>query len=334
MIVLIAAIISGFVGEVYGDLFYGGEANDYYRGFTTGFSIGFVSAAIEVFYVRSQQRSWIRRVAFLPGFIVRILALTLLIRLCLTSNELLSDYLQGRPLALDFKFSEQLRDTLFSMAFVIFFLILTQFTAIIGFKRFINLVVGRYFRPVSEDRIFLFVDVVDSTNIARKLGNERFHNYLSDIFYEFDQAITQTGGEIVSYVGDAVIGTWPLGTDTAKNSRPLLALRSMLERMELQSSLFESNFSIVPEFRAALHGGTVVVGECGDSKRQVTFLGDVVNVTARIESFTKEIGQPFLASEYVITQMELPSGLKADDIGMHRLKGVEEPFRLINLRFT
>ena len=334
-VVVIATIISGFIGELYGSLVYGTDSGaNYYRGFRTGASIGFLSTVIEVYYIRSQRRSWIRRVAFLPGLIVRILVLTLLIRICLTGNELISDYLTGRPLALDFKFAQQARDTLISMLLVILFVTLSQLTSIIGFKRFINLVVGRYFRPVSEDRIFLFVDVVDSSNIARKLGNERFHDYLAEIFYQLDLAIVRTGGEIVSYVGDAVIVTWPLGDNRRKNARPLNALISMLKRMEDESGYFQSEFGIVPEIRAALHGGTVVVGECGDSRRQVTFLGDVVNMTSRIESLTKEKGESFLASQDVLSRMDIPQAVAVEDFGLQKLRGAEEPFHLKRLLFV
>jgi len=333
-IVLMSGIVSGFIGEWYGDAFYGPDSDDYLRGFRTGFSIGALSAAIEVFYVRGQRRNWLRRTAFIPGLIVRILALTLMVRICLVGNELLTDFLTGRPLKLDFNPGEQTRDTLISMLFVIFFVIITQLTAIIGFKRFINLVVGRYFRPVSEDRAFLFVDLVDSSNLARKLGNERFHNYLSEFFYQLDQAIVRTGGEIVSYVGDAVIVTWPLGLNKRRNARPLASLRSMLSRVENQRVYFEENFGVVPEFRAALHGGSVVVGECGDSRRQVTFLGDVVNMTARLEALTKETGEQFLASQEVLDRMELPLGVETKDFGSRILRGADEPFSLSLIEFS
>ena len=297
------ALFSGAIGELYVSFLYGSDGSNYFPGFRKGFSIGLISAAIEIFYVRAFRRSWIRRVAFLPGLLVRILVLTLIVRVCLVGNELLTDVLTGQPLGIERELGQEVRDTLFSMALVIAFVILSQLTSIIGLKRFINLVVGRYFRPVSEKRVFLFVDLVGSSRLARILGDQRFHEYLSEFFHELDQAIVASGGEIVSYVGDAVIVTWPLGENRNKNARCLRGLGGMLQRLKQVRAQFEDNFGEIPEFRAALHGGNVVVGECGDSRRQVTFLGDVVNLTGRMEGLTKELGETILASQYVLDQM-------------------------------
>lgn len=333
-LVLVIAVFSGFIGEIYGTLVYGADGGDYYRGFRAGFSIGLISAAIEVFYIRSYRRSWIRRVAFLPGLIVRILVLTLIIRVALVSNELLTNYLNGDPLRVEVNIREQVRDTLFSMVLVVMFVMLSQLTTIIGFKRFISLVSGRYFRPVTEKRVFLFVDLIGSSELARSLGNVRFHEYLSEFFYHLDQSIVRAGGEIVSYVGDAVIVTWPLGRDRERNARCLIALDAMLHNLESQKDEFQQEFGEVPRFRAALHGGSVVVGECGDSRKQVTFLGDVVNMTARIEEATKREGEQFLASDEIISQMEPPENVRFELFGEIELKGANEPFTMHRIVFS
>ena len=156
---------------------------------------------------------------------VRILVLTLIVRFALVGNELLTNYLQNEPLVIELDFNEQVRDTVFSMALVILFVTLSQFASLIGFRRFLNLVLGRYFRPVNEARIFMFVDLIGSSRLARRLGDVRFHEYLSEFFYTIDPAIVETDGEIVSYVGDAVIITWPLGNNPVRNSLCLVALK-------------------------------------------------------------------------------------------------------------
>lgn len=334
LVSLAIGIFSGFLGEAYGNFFYPDSTEDYYRGFRTGFFIGFVSTAIEFFYVRAVRRSWIRRVAFLPGLVVRILVLTLIVRVGLVGNGLLTYYLLGEPLVVDGDLGAQIRDTLLSMGFVVLFVILSQLSSIIGFKRFVNLVVGRYFRPISENRVFLFIDLVGSSRLARRLGNVRFHEYLSEFFYHADRAIVRTGGEVVSYVGDAVIVTWPLGDDKRRNARCLEALKVMRAEMRRQMELFETEFGVRPQFRAALHGGPVVVGECGDSRRQVTFLGDVVNMTARIEDVAKREGIQVLASQELMERIEVPPGLSVETFGAVELEGADTEFVLKQVRFA
>jgi len=331
---LVVGIFSGFIGEAYASVFYSTANETVYQGFRTGASIGFISTLIEFFYIRNVRRSWIRRVAFLPGLLVRILVLTLIVRVCLVGNDLLTQFFRGMPLVVDETVGQQMRDTLFSMLFVVTFVTLSQLSSVIGFKRFVNLVVGRYYRPVAEERVFLFVDVVGSSRLARTLGNVRFHEYLSEFFYQADAAIVRTGGEVVSYVGDAVIITWPLGNDKRRNGRCLRALKLLNERMQLASQYFENDFGVKPEFRASIHGGPVVIGECGDSRRQVTFLGDVVNMTARIEEVAKEHKEQILASLDVLKRMDIPEGIQVKEFGAVELKGADKEFVLNKVLFT
>ncbi len=339
VVVVTAAIFSGFIGWAYGAVFYGeylsaDDAADPYRGFRTGAMIGFIAAAIELYYIRSVRRSWIRRVAFLPGLLVRIVVITALIRAVLLINTGISNWLAGEPLYSDLTAGAEFRDTMFSLLFVLVFVTLSQLSAIIGFKRFVNLVVGRYFKPVAEERIFLFVDLVDSTPLARRLGDVQFHQFLSDFFYQLDMAVVRYGGEVVSYVGDCVIVTWPITGDSDRDARALRALHTMRIAIKLVSDDFRRTYGTVPAFRAALHGGPVVVGECGDSRRQVTYLGDTVNVTGRLEALGKELGVPFLISSSLASRLTAPDGMAFEPIGATRLKGLDSDTPVTRVTFA
>lgn len=97
---------------------------------------------------------------------------------------------------------------------------------------------------------------------------------------------------------------------------------------------FRENFGSSPEIRAALHGGSVVVGECGDSRRQVTFLGEVVNITSRIEGETKARDIDYLASAAILDTLELPDGICKASVGEVLLRGAETPIELYQLEFA
>jgi len=49
---------------------------------------------------------------------------------------------------------------------------------------------GKYYKPKSENRIFMFVDLNSSTTLAEKLGNERYHELLKDFFADILQRPT------------------------------------------------------------------------------------------------------------------------------------------------
>lgn len=329
------SLLSGLFGAFYASVFYA-EADrlNLFRGFRTGFMVAFLTAGFELFFIGSLRNGWLRKLPFLGALLARILIITILIRFALVFNEILSNFAKGGSFTFEEDFYDQMRDTIVSFSIVVVFVVIAQFSSLLGFHRFINLLMGRYFRPVRENRAFLFVDLKDSTGLALKLGDVRFHEYLSKFFFEADQAIVRSGGEIVSYVGDAVIVTWPLGKNPVENARPVTTLEEIVARLVEIRPEFNAEFGFSPEIRAALHGGSVVVGECGDSRRQVTFLGEAVNITSRIEGETKARDCDFLASAMILNSLELPGHVKTRSIGEVLLRGTETPIELFELRFN
>ena len=334
ILLIVISLVSGAFGAFYSTIFYAEpDRLNLMRGFRTGFVVAFLTAGFELFFVGSLRNGWLRKLPFLGALIARILIITILIRIALVGNELLSNMVRGGSFTFEEDFFDQMRDTLVSFSIVVIFVVIAQFSSLLGFRRFVNLLMGRYFRPVREQRAFLFVDLKNSTGLAFKLGDVRFHEYLSQFFFEADQAIVSTGGEIVSYVGDAVIVTWPLNDNREINANPIIALGKIVAMLKEKAPEFEKNFGSSPEIRAALHGGSVVVGECGDSRRQITFLGEVVNITSRIEGETKALDTDFLASAAILETLELPSNIQKTSVGEVMLRGAKSPIELFQLEF-
>ncbi len=335
ILLIVISLMSGAFGAFYSTIFYAEpDRLNLVRGFRTGFAVAFLTAGFELFFVGSLRNGWLRKLPFLGALIARILIITILIRVALISNELLSNLVRGGSFTFEEDFADQMRDTLVSFSIVVVFVIIAQFSSLLGFRRFVNLLMGRYFRPVRENRAFLFVDLKNSTGLALKLGDVRFHEYLSQFFFEADQAIVSTGGEFVSYVGDAVIVTWPLNDNREINANPIIALGKIVAMLKEKAPDFEKNFGSAPGIRAALHGGPVVVGECGDSRRQITFLGEVVNITSRIEGETKALDTDFLASAAILETLELPSNVQKTSVGEVLLRGAKSPIELYKLEFS
>ena len=335
ILLIVISLVSGAFGAFYSTIFYAEpDRLNLFRGFRTGFAVAFLTAGFELFFVGSLRNGWLRKLPFLGALVARILIITILIRLALVANELLSNFVRGGSFTFEEDFNDQMRDTLVSFAIVVVFVIIAQFSSLLGFRRFVNLLMGRYFRPIREERAFLFVDLKNSTGLALKLGDVRFHEYLSQFFFEADQAIVSTGGEIVSYVGDAVIVTWPLNDDRENNANAIITLGKIVTRLEEIAPDFMENFGFAPEIRAALHGGSVVVGECGDSRRQITFLGEVVNITSRIEGETKALDTDFLASSAILETLELPVDVQKSSVGEVLLRGAKSPIELFQLEFS
>ena len=87
----------------------------------------------------------------------------------------------------------------------------------IGYGVLLNFILGRYRKPREEERIFAFIDLKGSTEIAEKLGALQFHKLLYEFFHDISLSILVTKGEIYRYVGDAPGSTIDLEAEvTAK----------------------------------------------------------------------------------------------------------------------
>ena len=165
-----------------------------------------------------------------------------------------------------------------------------------------SFVTGRYHRPRLEERVFLFMDLVNSTTIAEHLGPLRFHGLLDRIAFDIADAVATYHGEIHRYVGDEIIVTWPAdrGLRDAACVRTAFAMVGGVDRRQAG---YVEDFGVKPAFHLAIHVGPVVVGEMGDLHREIVFLGDTVNTTARIEAASADTGRSVLVSQELIDQL-------------------------------
>ena len=152
---------------------------------------------------------------------------------------------------------------IFSAVFSVALNLLFSISNIIGPRTFLNLATGRYHTPVEESRFVLFVDIAGSTTLAERLGGIGIHRFLDKTFRTLTGAVVDYRGEILNYVGDEIIVTWPEEAG-AIDSRPLRCFLSMRATLERLQSKFEEEFGAAPRIRGSLHFGPVIVGEIGD----------------------------------------------------------------------
>ena len=180
-------------------------------------------------------------------------------------------------------------------------------------------IMGVYFHPKEEVRIFMFLDLNSSTTIAEKLGNVKFFNLLNDFFRDITNDILIYGGDILDYVGDEIIVSWSLkaGLD---NSYCIKCYYAIEESIESLGEDYERKYGIKPSFKAGMHCGMATIGEIGKIKKEIVFSGDVMNTTSRILSLCNEKGYSLLISEDL--KIRLPdSKYQIIELGEMVLKG-------------
>jgi adenylate cyclase len=304
---------------------------EFENGLRNGAAIGASLTALELFYVREPRGAWLRRASFVFGILDRATLYAAVIVAVLLLNRLIFGLLHGFERSnLDYFGLPLLRDAVFSFLVFLAISFVLQMRRVVGGRVLTNLLLGRYHRPVREDRVFMLVDLKGSTALADRLGDERAHALITSVFFDIDQPIQEHGGEIYSYVGDGLIVTWPLaeGIADARCLRCHLAIGAVLEA---KASAYRREFGVVPSVRVALHAGPVVAGECGDTKLSIVYLGDTLNAAARIEQTAKDLDRDCLVSEPLMQRLRVPPSLQVERLGPVGLRGRRQPMDLFAL---
>ncbi len=155
---------------------------------------------------------------------------------------------------------------------------------------------GRYFRPQREEHIFMFLDLRSSTYIAQVLGEQQYFNFIKDVIRDATPVILRHKGRIYQYVGDEITVSWWMNQGLNK----LNCIRCPMEIRKIfnhRSSYYTAQYGVVPDFKAGLHCGPVMVGEIGVVKRDIAFSGEVVGTAARIQNRCNHLEVNLLMSQ-------------------------------------
>ncbi|MGK7389235.1 MAG: adenylate/guanylate cyclase domain-containing protein [Candidatus Cyclobacteriaceae bacterium M2_1C_046] len=193
---------------------------------------------------------------------------------------------------------------------------------------FFNLLLGKYHRPKYEKRIFMFMDMRSSTEIAEELGHRNYFSMLNEIIELITEPIVNSEGEIYQYVGDEVVVTWLMERQSSEANaiKCFFAIRDLIRE---KADYFKGKYAYVPHFKAGIHCGDVTTGEIGTYKKEIVFTGDTVNTTARIQEKCSELGERILASEHLYNYMkECTPYYTFREISEMNLKGKKEIVKL------
>lgn len=199
--------------------------------------------------------------------------------------------------------------------------------SLLGFSTLKSLLTGRYVQPRQERVAFLLIDMRDSTGLAETLGPIRFHELLNSFFRDVADAAFECGAEIHKYVGDEAILAWPMDKALAEGdclACPFL-VRDLIAR---DAERYRQRYGAVPTFRAALHCGEIVAGEIGDVRREIAYVGDTLNVAARLLEATKSLGRDTLVSRDLLEIVKLPTGLQAKPLPTLAVRGRAAPLAI------
>ena len=199
-----------------------------------------------------------------------------------------------------YKYSGMVVQNMAVLIFIIIFInALVQTNSLHRKGELVSFILGRYHKPIEKSRIFLFVDLKSSTTIAEKLGHIKFGLFLQEYYFDVAKAVRICHGEIYDYVGDEAIISWPM--DNKENLKNCLNCIEHLDiLLENGKERYLINYGIIPGYRAGAHGGKSVVMWVGEERKEILYLGDVLNTTKRIQTECKTLSVDFLISGELI----------------------------------
>ncbi len=187
----------------------------------------------------------------------------------------------------------------------------------------VNFLLGRYHSPKEEVRIFLFMDLKSSTSYAEEYGHIKYSNLIQDCFYDLTDIVYNRCAKVYQYVGDEVILTWEIEKGI-HNNNCIQTFFDFDRAIKKKEDYYTNKYGLIPEFKAGIHYGDVIITEIGGAKEELAYHGDTVNTAARIQSVCNEREKKLIVSAdllAILNDKELDKKYCFDSEGITHLKG-------------
>ncbi|MBE1285289.1 MAG: DUF427 domain-containing protein [Rhodobacteraceae bacterium] len=144
------------------------------------------------------------------------------------------------------------------------------------------------------DAAIMFCDLRGSTRLEEQLGRKAYIELLNSFFETTSGIIHDHAGEVLKFIGDAVLAVFPAGSD------PDLARRSALDSArEIVTRLAALDHDDGQRCEASIGVayGSVTYGNVGSQERlDFTVIGQAANIAARLGDHGKKIGKDIVVS--------------------------------------
>ena len=194
----------------------------------------------------------------------------------------------------------------------------------------IPMLLGKFRKPQIEKRIFLFMDLKDSTTYAEKLGSLKFSELIQDCFSDVNKVTPPFNAEIYQYVGDEVVLTWR-SEEGLKNNNCIKFFFAFKKQLQNRKDYYLHKYNFLPEFKAGANIGDITVAEVGDFKREIAYHGDTINTASRIQSVCNTFGKSFLISEELKNEIMPGEMFKINFTDTIKLRGKANEINLYSM---
>tara|TARA_Y100001937_G_scaffold12424_1_gene15753 strand:- start:5404 stop:7155 length:1752 start_codon:yes stop_codon:yes gene_type:complete len=172
---------------------------------------------------------------------------------------------------------------------------------------------------------FLFTDVRGFTNLSEKLEPEQVTEIMNKVLTAQVTCIQAHGGMVDKFIGDACMAIFnaPLDLDNHEARAVACAQDMRTAIKQLQKELPEPI-----AIGIGVNSGEAVIGNMGsDTRFDFSGIGDAINVAARLESATKEVGEDILIGHETAKSVDFSLKL----LKPIRVKGKSKPLAIYTI---
>jgi len=182
----------------------------------------------------------------------------------------------------------------------------------------------------TTNAVIWYSDLRDSTHLAESMLPEDYFDLLNSYFTATAQPIIDNGGEILDFIGDAVLGIFPYNNKRELKAAAKAANKALYATCGLATLINDerSNVGLEPfRFGVGVSVGEVMFGNIGiPSRLSFSVIGPAVNEAARIEALTKKLKRTILVGKSFADIS--PKDWKS--LGKHKLQGVSHPIEIFD----
>ena len=147
---------------------------------------------------------------------------------------------------------------------------------------------------------FLFTDVRGFTSLSERLEPEEVAKIMNKALTIQANAVQEYGGMVDKYIGDAMMAIFNAPMDLEEHET-----KAVLTAQKIQRDMAEADLGI--EIGIGINTGEAVIGNMGsDTRFDYTAIGDAVNLAARLESSTKEVGEDLVIGYTTALNCDIP----------------------------
>lgn len=147
--------------------------------------------------------------------------------------------------------------------------------------------------------VAMFVDMRGSTNLGERVLAYDVVFILNRFFTELSSALAGSHGHYAQFAGDGLMALYGLQAERKERAcRDALAgAAEMFRRIDSLNQQLQLEFGESVKMGIGLHGGDAIVGTMGPPRTPLlTAVGDNINIAARLEAQTKNLGCDLIVS--------------------------------------